>query len=76
MGLRHTLTALVVFDLFSMINRLPPLPPTKQPKQIVDKSEEMIGSYAAQAAPYEKKASTGSWMDAFVSFILLHDLIF
>ncbi|KAF9312323.1 hypothetical protein BG003_006404 [Podila horticola] len=34
-------------------------------KRKVDKSEEMIGSYAAQAAPYEKKASTGSWMDAF-----------
>ncbi|KAG0039274.1 hypothetical protein BGZ82_009006 [Podila clonocystis] len=34
-------------------------------KRRVDKSEEMIGSYAAQAAPYEKKASTGSWMDYF-----------
>ncbi|KAF9322864.1 hypothetical protein BG006_001989, partial [Podila minutissima] len=34
-------------------------------KRKVDKSEEMIGSYAAQAAPYEKKASQGSWMDAF-----------
>lgn len=38
----------------------------------VDKSEEMIGSYAAQATPYEKKAST---QHALLLFCCHHSMI-